>query len=129
MTQNYPMIDAHRLPSRGRRRVENGAAVEQDVTPGERSEDRELIAKIERLPRDVGWLLIGVGALGLILPGVIGFPFAIAGTAVVTAPRPMRLTRWIGRSPPKLVLRGLRQVGRMLDDLETRYPSIPNNET
>lgn len=129
MTRNDPLNDIHRVPTGGLRRLADGVAAEEDVTAGTRSEDLELIAKIEHLPRDVGWLLIGVGVLGVILPGVIGFPFAIAGTAVVAARRPIRLTRWIGRNPPKLVQRGLRQVGRMLDDLESRYPSILNNET
>jgi hypothetical protein len=99
------------------------------MRPEERSEDQALMAKIEHLPRDVGWLLIGAGLLGVILPGVIGFPFVIAGTAVVTARRPMPLTRWIGRNPPKLVQRSLRQISRMLDDLERRYPSVANKAT
>jgi len=126
MIQNDPMNEAYQVPSGGLRRVTTRA---EEETPKQRSEDLALTAKIEQLPRDVGWLLIGVGVLGLILPGVIGFPFVIAGTVVVTARRPMRLTRWIGCNPPKLVQRGLRQVGRMLDDLETRYPSISKNET
>jgi hypothetical protein len=125
MSQNYPMHEAYQVPSGGLRGVTTGAK----ETPEQRSEDLALTAKIEQLPRDVGWLLIGVGVLGLVLPGVIGFPFVIAGTLVVSARRPMRLTRWIGRNPPELVQRGLRQVGRMLDDLETRYPSLPKSET
>jgi hypothetical protein len=127
--QNNPMDETYRMPSGGLDRVTSEVAAEEDVSPEERSEDLELIAKIEHLPREVGWLLICAGALGMILPGVIGFPFVIAGTAVVTARRPMRLTRWIGRNPPKLVQRGLRQISRMLDDLERRYPSIANEAT
>ena len=117
------------MPSGSLGRVRSAVAAEEDVSSEERSEDLALIAKIEHLPRDVGWLLICAGALGVILPGVIGFPFVIAGTAVLTSRRPTRLTRWIGRNPPKLVQRGLRQINRMLDDLERRYPSIANNTT
>jgi hypothetical protein len=126
---NDPMNEAYPVPSGGLGRVTSAVATEEDVSPVERSENLALIAKIEHLPRDVGWLLICAGALGVVVPGVIGFPFVIAGTAVVTARRPMRLTRWIGRNPPKLVQRGLRQISRMLDDLERRYPSIANKAT
>jgi hypothetical protein len=127
--QNNPTNKASQVPSGGLGRVTSAVAAEEDARTEERSEDLALIAKIEDLPRDVGWLLICAGALGVILPGVIGFPFVIAGTAVVTAPRPMRLTRWIGRNPPKLLQRGLRQISRMLDDLERRYPSVANKAT
>ena len=127
MIHDDPMNEAYRVPSGGLGRVTSALAAEEDVSPEEPSEDLALIAKIEHLPRDVGWLLICAGALGVMLPGAIGFPFVIAGTAVVAARRPMRLTRWIGRNPPKLVQRGLRRISRMLDDLERRYPSIANN--
>jgi hypothetical protein len=123
------MNEAYPVPSGGLDPVTSAVATEEDVGAVERSENLALIAKIEHLPRDVGWLLICAGALGVVVPGVIGFPFVIAGTAVLTARRPMRLTRWIGRNPPKLVQRGLRQIGRMLDDLERRYPSIANKAT
>ena len=57
-----------------------------------RIDDRD-VAVIERLadlPRDVGWLLIYLGVLGLVVPGVIGFPFLIAGGAVLTPGGPAR---------------------------------------
>ena len=40
-----------------------------------------------QLPRDVGRLLVYVGALGIVLPGIIGFPFVIVGGAVLFAGR------------------------------------------
>ena len=100
MIRNIPMIEASPIQTGGLRRSTNVVAAQDDVTPEERSEDLELIAKIERLPRDVGWLLLYVGALGIILPGLFGLPFMIAGTAIVAPNREKWLARLIGRNPP-----------------------------
>ena len=71
--------------------------------------------RIEQLPKDTGWLLITAGVVGLVVPGVLGTPFLLAG-AVVLAPGGSRLlSRWAGHS-------AMRQIGRYLDDLERRYP-------
>jgi len=71
--------------------------------------------RIEQLPKDTGWLLITAGVVGLVVPGVLGTPFLLAG-AVVLAPGGSRLlSRWAGHS-------AMRQIGRFLDDLERRYP-------
>jgi len=87
--------------------------------------DAEFLHRIERLPRDVGWLLVSVGVLGVVLPGVVGFPLLLAGAAVVTPGGPKRIARWIGRKPPRLVRVSVTQIERFLDDLDRRYPPIP----
>lgn len=94
------------------------------LTRAELEEDLSTIQRIENLPAEAGWLLVWVGLLGLIVPGIIGLPFLVAGSAVITPGGRKRLARWVGRRPPKFVHGSLRQMGRMLDDLERRYPRL-----
>jgi hypothetical protein len=71
--------------------------------------------RAEQLPREAGWLLMTAGVVGLVVPGMPGAPFLLAG-AVVLAPGGSKLvSRWAGRS-------AMRPIGRFLDDLERRYP-------
>jgi len=82
----------------------------------------ETVFTAEQLPREAGWLLITVGVVGVVVPGVIGAPFLLAGAIVLTPGGSKLLSRWAGRSPPKFVHSAMRQIGRFLDDLERRYP-------
>ncbi len=84
--------------------------------------DEETLLRIANVPRDVGWMMVTVGVLGVILPGIIGTPFLVAGIAVLVPEGPQRLTRWVRRNPNRVVHTGLKQMGRWLDDLERRYP-------
>ena len=93
---------------------------------GEKAEDEQTLARIEHLPRDVGWMMVYVGILGLVLPGVIGTPFLVAGIAVLSPGGPKMLTRWAGRKPSGFVHASLKQIGRWLDDVECRYPRLPS---
>ena len=93
-----------------------------DVAAQEAAEDNEAILRIANVPRDVGWMMVSVGVLGVVLPGVPGAPFLIAGVAVLVPGGPRLLTRWATRRPKGVVHRGLKQIGRWLDDLERRYP-------
>jgi hypothetical protein len=71
--------------------------------------------RVHELPKEAGWLLITAGIVGLVVPGVLGTPFLLAG-AVLLAPGGSRLlSRWASHS-------AMRQIGRFLDDLERRYP-------
>ena len=70
---------------------------------------------VEQLPKDAGWLLITAGVVGLVVPGVFGTPFLLAGALVLAPGGTKLLSRWVGHS-------AMRQVGRFLDDLERRYP-------
>ena len=71
--------------------------------------------RVEQLPKEDGWLLISAGVVGLVVPGVLGTPFLLAGALVLVPGGSKLLSRWAGRS-------AMRQVGRFLDDLERRYP-------
>ena len=92
----------------------------------EAAEDDQAISRIMNLPRDVGWMMVSVGVLGVILPGIPGVPFLLAGSAVLTPGGPRLLTRWARRRPQGVVHGGLKQIGRWLDDLERRYPRSPS---
>jgi uncharacterized membrane protein YbaN (DUF454 family) len=78
--------------------------------------------RLAELPRDAGWLLITAGAVGIVLPGIVGTPFLVAGAVVLAPGGPKLLSRWAGRNPPKLVRSAVRQMSRFLDDLDRRYP-------
>jgi hypothetical protein len=97
-----------------------------DVAAQDAVEDDQAISRITKLPRDVGWMMISVGVLGVILPGLPGVPFLIAGAAVLSPGGPQLLTRWAKRKPKGVVHTGLKQIGRWLDDLERRYPRLPS---
>ena len=97
-----------------------------DVAAQEAAEDDQAIRRITDLPRDVGWMMVSVGVLGVVLPGVPGAPFLIAGIAVLTPGGPRLLTRWATRRPKGVVHTSLKQIGRWLDDLERRYPRRPS---
>jgi hypothetical protein len=81
--------------------------------------------RIDELPRDVGWLLVYVGVLGVVLPGIIGTPFLIAGGAVLVPGGPELLRRWAGRNPPRFVHASMKQISRLVHDLDRRYPRLP----
>ena len=103
------------------------AASQRIVVAAEQTaEDDQAIARISNLPRDVGWMMVSVGVLGVILPGLPGAPFLIAGAAVLTPGGPQLLTRWAKRRPKGAVHTGLKHINRWLDDLERRYPQLPS---
>ena len=79
MTAINPASDAAAQRAAAMRDGPLAIANETEVTPDERAEDQLVVLRIDQLPRDVGWLLVYVGVLGVVLPGIIGFPFVIAG--------------------------------------------------
>jgi hypothetical protein len=71
--------------------------------------------RVKQLPKDAGWLLITAGVVGLVVPGMPGMLFLLAGALVLAPGGTTLLSRWVGHS-------GMRQIGRFLDNLERRYP-------
>jgi hypothetical protein len=114
--------DEQRLSSRG-----------IDDKPAETADVPVLTERVEQLPRGAGWLLITAGVAGLVVPGVPGTPFLLAGAIVLTPGGSRLLSRWVGRNPPEFVRSAMRQISRFLDDLERRYPRTrsprPTDET
>ena len=109
------------------------AAEEVDSAPTGREEilehnlvalelDESTVKRIEHLPRDVGWLLITAGLVGVIVPGVLGVPFLVLGGLVVMPVTSRRAERWLSGHTPKMFKGSVRQINRFLDDLEHRYP-------
>ena len=82
--------------------------------------------KIEDLPKEVGVILVSVGALGVVLPGLMGAPAIVAGGLVLWPGTFGGLDEWLRRRNPGLYHRGMQQLGRFLDDLERRYPRSPS---
>jgi hypothetical protein len=101
------------------------ASQAQRQSQAESAVDEQLIRRIEEWPRDVGWVLVTAGVIGVIAPGIIGMPFLVAGAFVLTPGGPRMLSRWAGRKPRKFARSALRQICRLLDDLERRYPHRP----
>jgi hypothetical protein len=69
-------------------------------------------------------MLLAVGALGFVLPGVMGTPAVIAGGLALWPRAFGKVEGWFGRRFPRLHRRGMDQVGRYLDDLERRFPDL-----
>jgi hypothetical protein len=84
--------------------------------------DEESMRRFTQLPKEAGWLLIAAGVVGVVVPGIPGTPFLLAGAVVAVPGGSKLLSRWVGRNPPKIVHSAMRQIGRFIDDLERRYP-------
>src|SRR5438132_8566517 len=75
-----------------------------------RAIDEQLMHRIEKLPREAGWALVTAGVIGLIAPGVVGFPFVVAGAVVLSPGGPRKLARWRSRKPRQSARAGIGQV-------------------
>ncbi len=91
------------------------------VTP-EELEDEAVVERVEHLAKDVAWVLIAAGVIGIVMPGVLGTPFLIAGAAAMWPGNHKRLEKWRQGHAPKMFHGGMKQINRFLDDLERRYP-------
>jgi hypothetical protein len=109
----YPDSCDHPIPS-------------EPVDPSDAAFDAEEIRKIKDLPKEVGAMLVSVGVLGMILPGVVGTPAIIAGGLVLWPKAFGKLEDWFQRRYPKTHHRSMKQIGRYLDDLERRFPDLSN---
>ncbi len=122
-----PMARARRrreLPSSGLEPVLGTA--DAGIKAGIRSPsgtDRANFVDLEQLPRDVGWLLFGVGFAGFVAPGVFGLPFMVGGGMILWPKTTKQLFSLLGGGSPQTMNAGIKQVLRFLDDLEKRYPS------
>lgn len=80
------------------------------------------VRRIEELPKEVGVMLLSVGAVGFVLPAIAGTPAILAGGLVLWPRTFGKIERWIERRYPVVHREGMRQVTRYLDDLERRFP-------
>lgn len=87
----------------------------------------EMSQKLRELPKDVGVMLVAVGAAGMVLPGMMGGPAILAGGLVLWPKAFGRVESWFERTFPKAHREGMRQIGRYLDDLDRRYAYSNSN--
>ena len=84
--------------------------------------DVEQVRRIEKMPKEVGLLLIVAGIGGILLPGPVGTPFLVLGAVVLWPWMFRRLEGFLERRFPRLHHQSMLQITRFLDDLERRYP-------
>ncbi len=97
------------------------------ITPVPSDRD-EMNRILQSLPKEVAALLLSVGALGFVMPGMAGMPALIVGGLVFWPETFSPLERWFERKYPKAHRQSLEQVRRYLKDLERRYPDLKINE-
>jgi hypothetical protein len=96
--------------------------------PASAPDGREL--RLQNLPPELGSLLIAVGCLGIILPGVIGTPALVAGGLALWPRTFGPIESWLEQRFPRVHRLSLDQIGRFLADLERRYSySDPSHPT
>lgn len=89
------------------------------------SVDHATAERMQKLPHDIGWLLVTAGVVGVVMPGVLGVPFLVLGGLILLPGTNQRAERWLTGHSPKLFKGSIRQINRFLDDLERRYPRSP----
>jgi hypothetical protein len=113
-----------RFRSDMRRRFPESAPMEE---PAARRPARKARSKpphrLEKLPPEIGVLLVVVGVAGVLLPGPVGSPFLVAGGLALWPSGFQKLEDWMQKVSPRLYEEGIRQLERYLSDLERRYPS------
>ena len=104
----------------------HAAAADQPATKKPTFE--ELNERLLHMPRDMGWLMVSIGALGVALPGIVGTPALLAG-GLMLWPRGFRaVNNWVRKRFPKTHEHGVEQLIRYLDDMERRYPTRETRE-
>lgn len=79
-------------------------------------------AQLRELPKDVGVMLVSVGVLGFVMPGVTGAPALVAGGLVLWPDAFGQVDTWFRKRYPTLHRQSMKQIGRFLTDLDQRYP-------
>ncbi len=87
-----------------------------------RETDEATIRRLEKLPPEVGVLLMVVGVFGILLPGPVGSPFLLAGGMTLWPASFRKMEDCLHRISPRLYAEGIRQLERYLADLERRFP-------
>jgi len=90
--------------------------------PVGREAGQRLAHRLEKLPPEIGVLLIVIGSAGIMLPGPVGSPFLIAGGIALWPSAFRKVEDWFQKVSPTLYDEGIRQLERFLADLERRYP-------
>jgi hypothetical protein len=92
------------------------------LTNGDGHHPEPDLRRLERLPPEIGALLMVVGIAGMLLPGPVGTPFVLVGGVALWPAAFGRVENWFERRFPGVHRTGMEQIIRYLDDLERRYP-------
>lgn len=71
--------------------------------------------------RDLGWMLVSAGIIGVVLPGP-GAPALVAGGLMLWPKAFGKAEQWMRRRFPGAHSKGIGHINRFLTDLERRYP-------
>ncbi len=93
------------------------------ANPAKKPSFDELNERLLHMPRDVGWLMVSIGAMGVALPGIVGTPALLAGGLMLWPQGFRAVNNWVRRRFPKTHEHGVEQLIRYLDDMERRYPT------
>lgn len=114
--------------SRGERRlVASSAAKESDREPIDSADSIDTDGTIDgdrlrELPKEIGVMLVSVGALGVVLPGIVGVPAVVAGGLILWPKAFGKVDGWLEKRFPKTRRDGMKQIGRFIEDFEKRFP-------
>jgi hypothetical protein len=76
----------------------------------------------QRVPKELGILLVVGGIWGLLLPGPVGTPFLILGGVILWPAAFNRVENCFQKRLPRTHKLGMAQINRFVTDLERRYP-------
>lgn len=79
--------------------------------------------RLAEQPREVGVLLVTIGIMGVVLPGLVGAPALLAGGLMLWPKGFRSVDRWLAQRCPGVHRHGTEQLLRYLDDMERRYPT------
>ncbi len=85
--------------------------------------------RLQKLPPEIGVLLIVVGTAGVLLPGPVGSPFLVAGGLALWPSAFQKVEHWMMKVAPRMYDTGIRQIEHFLSDLERRYPGSVHETT
>jgi hypothetical protein len=118
-----PVIERFRSDLRKRYPEEPGRSPLRVVNPPDEDESAsEAQVRLQKLPPEIGVLLMVVGTAGVLLPGPVGSPFLVAGGIALWPAGFRRVERWFMKLAPRMYETGIRQIEQFLSDLERRYP-------
>jgi hypothetical protein len=101
--------------------IEEVPAPPVEPATAEETEENEQ-TRLPSLPPEIGVLLTMVGTAGVVLPGMIGAPFLVAGGIALWPSGFRKVERWLMKVSPKVYETGVQQLEQFLADLERRYP-------
>ncbi len=127
-TPSDALADAPSAESAASAQETAASAQETDPSSPLTAEEQAELNRIKDLPREVGVMLMTVGVLGFVLPGVVGTPAMIAGGLVLWPKAFNKVENWFERKFPKIHKQSLYQINRYLNDLETRYPDATRRD-